>query len=375
MLDAGYKRVSQAAEIPTRSPELHTHERLSEELIIQDFGYLQVYVSNSSQQESEVFFDDLSVMQLSSNVVRAHDYYPYGLKMVTGLGNIEDEDYRWGFQGAFSEEDEETGWNSFQYRSWDPVVSRWISPDPARQYFSPYMGMGNNPINQIDPDGAYSKFGAWWRNGFSSNGLTQSGGEWGYMRKMGNSTSFEVNGKVQSVQESEYVFGENKDLNNLRDIALNGTNISFDNFVGYDFDVKNVALSSAQLGAGLWFTERANSIREATFSGNKWTAKALANSSDKAPLFATRIGGGTKTLNFISAVKIGGSVASVYSYYDNYHQYRSKNLSLTSLIIEQTSNTIGFIPTYGTAWSIGWEAGKRWGPSKWYGNDDTKWLR
>ncbi|MCG8387834.1 MAG: hypothetical protein MJA30_19940, partial [Cytophagales bacterium] len=182
MLDAGYKRVSQAAEIPTRSPELHTHERLSEELIIEDFGYLQVYVSNSSQQETEVFFDDLSVMRLSSNVVRAHDYYPYGLKMVTGLGNIEDEDYRWGFQGAFAEEDEETGWNSFELRMYDPVIGRWTSTDPAGQFWSPYLGMGNSPINQVDPDGAFSKFGAWWRNGFSMDGVYQSGGEWGYSR-------------------------------------------------------------------------------------------------------------------------------------------------------------------------------------------------
>ena len=30
---------------------------------------------------------------------------------------------------------------------------RWLNPYPARQYHSPYLGMGNNPIIRIDPDG------------------------------------------------------------------------------------------------------------------------------------------------------------------------------------------------------------------------------
>ena len=36
---------------------------------------------------------------------------------------------------------------------YDPVIGRWISPDPYGQYWSPYVGMGNNPVNRFDPDG------------------------------------------------------------------------------------------------------------------------------------------------------------------------------------------------------------------------------
>ncbi|UXX80879.1 hypothetical protein N7E81_07170 [Reichenbachiella carrageenanivorans] len=36
------------------------------------------------------------------------------------------------------------------------VTSRWLTDDPMRQYASPYVGMGNDPVNQIDPDGALS---------------------------------------------------------------------------------------------------------------------------------------------------------------------------------------------------------------------------
>lgn len=36
---------------------------------------------------------------------------------------------------------------------YDPVIGRWMAVDPSRQFWSGYLGMGNNPINGIDPDG------------------------------------------------------------------------------------------------------------------------------------------------------------------------------------------------------------------------------
>lgn len=41
----------------------------------------------------------------------------------------------------------------------DPILGRWHSPDPAQQYVSPYMAMGNNPVNRIDPNGMDDD---WW---------------------------------------------------------------------------------------------------------------------------------------------------------------------------------------------------------------------
>ena len=46
-----------------------------------------------------------------------------------------------------------TGWNAFEARQYDPVIGRWTSTDPAREFASPYVGMGNNPILYSDPDG------------------------------------------------------------------------------------------------------------------------------------------------------------------------------------------------------------------------------
>lgn len=42
---------------------------------------------------------------------------------------------------------------AFQLRLWDGRLGRWLSPDPYGQYASPYLGMGNNPLSLIDPDG------------------------------------------------------------------------------------------------------------------------------------------------------------------------------------------------------------------------------
>ncbi len=55
--------------------------------------------------------------------------------------------------------------------------------------------MGISPISYIDPNGAYSKFGAWWRNGFSSENLVEVNGDWGYTTaEMTGNGSFGLDG-------------------------------------------------------------------------------------------------------------------------------------------------------------------------------------
>ncbi len=62
--------------------------------------------------------------------------------------------YRYGFRGQ--ESDPETGKEAFQLRLWDSRIGRWLTTDPYGQFASPYLGMGNNPITMVDPDGGYS---------------------------------------------------------------------------------------------------------------------------------------------------------------------------------------------------------------------------
>ena len=77
------------------------------------------------------------------------DYYPFGSPMPNKTTT--DGLYRYAFQGQ--ELDPETGMEAFQLRLWDGRIGRWLTVDPMGQYASPYLGMGNNPITGIDPDG------------------------------------------------------------------------------------------------------------------------------------------------------------------------------------------------------------------------------
>ncbi|TCK64997.1 RHS repeat-associated protein, partial [Winogradskyella wandonensis] len=78
------------------------------------------------------------------------DYYPFGMPMPNR--NIEGN-YRYGYQGEYAEKEEVGSTNSFELRLWDSRIGRWMTIDPAGQYASPYLGMGNNPISRVDPDG------------------------------------------------------------------------------------------------------------------------------------------------------------------------------------------------------------------------------
>ncbi len=92
------------------------------------------------------------IQRMDPNPSTTTDYYPFGMAM-PGRQTIGGEQYRYAFQGQ--EKDQETGKEAFELRLWDARIGRWLTTDPAGQYSSPYLGMGNNPINGTDPDGAF----------------------------------------------------------------------------------------------------------------------------------------------------------------------------------------------------------------------------
>jgi RHS repeat-associated protein len=89
-----------------------------------------------------------------SDIVAGGDFYPYGLEIVDR--QIKRESYRYGYQGKYSELDQETNWNHFELREYDAVIGRTTTPDPAMQFHSSYMWVGNNPIIGTDPTGGLS---------------------------------------------------------------------------------------------------------------------------------------------------------------------------------------------------------------------------
>jgi RHS repeat-associated protein len=161
-------QVGDEAEIPSDAAAalIHQHQKLEMEVAIEKQGTIYVYLSVDDRQNMDVYFDDLKVTHALNDIVTGGDYYPFG-SVMTGR-EITRDDYRFGYQGQFSEKDEETGWNAFEARNYDPVIRRWMIPDPAKQHWSPYLAFSNNPINHVDPDGQWDfgqKVANWFRFG------------------------------------------------------------------------------------------------------------------------------------------------------------------------------------------------------------------
>lgn len=120
-------------------------------------GYAYVYVSNESDEM--VYFDNLQVSHQRGRIIEENHYYAYGLRIssVSSRKLAHANDGRiannYLFQGAFSEMDDDIGWNDFELRNYDPQTGRWAQADPFNQFASPYSGMGGNPVNLIDPSG------------------------------------------------------------------------------------------------------------------------------------------------------------------------------------------------------------------------------
>ena len=100
------------------------------------------------------------------------DYYPGGFEMP---GRQKGSSYRFGYQGQFAEKDEETGFNQFEAREYDPRIMRWMVTDPAGQYWSSYESMGNEWTNTMDPTGEWGGERRSFIENFRANDPTLSG--------------------------------------------------------------------------------------------------------------------------------------------------------------------------------------------------------
>lgn len=161
----------------------HEHLQFENDIVVAPEGkFIYLWVSNESE-DTRVWFDDFTVTHQSTFVAQATDYGVWGDVLREQKSDVL-EKYRFGYQGQFAEKDEETGWNHFELREYDPVIGRWTVTDPYGQYWSPYTSVGNNPINSIDASGGYSqgwaKFLAWITPGVDVSDVYEEGGEYGY---------------------------------------------------------------------------------------------------------------------------------------------------------------------------------------------------
>jgi RHS repeat-associated protein len=182
LVDAGWQRVVDSAGFDVGEEALaNRHERIAFEqpIYVPENGYIYIWVSNESEG-TKVWFDDVKITHTQITVTQASDYGVWG-DVLREL-KAPEFTYRHGYQGNFSEKDKETGWNHFELREFDPVIGRWLVKDPYREFWSPYIGMGNNPVSGIDPDGGKVK--RFWK------GIVNPNGNWERFQNWAFGTSF-----------------------------------------------------------------------------------------------------------------------------------------------------------------------------------------
>jgi RHS repeat-associated protein len=132
------------------------HQQLLLSKAITEEGYIYIYVSNESNLNVNVYFDDLKITHTAADmVVQANDYYPFGLTMKpSDFQRDGEQGNKFLYNGIELQTD--LGWDNYlaEYRSYDPALGRWGQIDPkASERESLYVGMGNNPIFYSDPLG------------------------------------------------------------------------------------------------------------------------------------------------------------------------------------------------------------------------------
>ncbi|MBQ20898.1 MAG: hypothetical protein CMD31_09100 [Flavobacteriales bacterium] len=180
---------------------ISTYERdVTTSNIIQDYsitGTKLIGMYDPDTEESRYFiYDHLGNVRATFRenmgaieLLSVSDFYPFGMVM-PGRNAISTLDkLNLSYQGK---ELDQTGFHHFGSRQWDARLGRWITTDPANQFYSPYLGMGNIPVTMIDPNGELAWFipviigayiGGSLANGSYNPGSWDFGSKktWGYM--------------------------------------------------------------------------------------------------------------------------------------------------------------------------------------------------
>ena len=107
------------------------------------------------------FFDNLAVKHYSGPMLEETHYYPFGLTMA-GISSMVLKPYYAGNKYLYNgkelqnkEFSDGTGLEDYDCgaRMYDPQIGRFVQQAPFGQFSSPYVGIGNDPMNLIDPSG------------------------------------------------------------------------------------------------------------------------------------------------------------------------------------------------------------------------------
>lgn len=275
------------------------------------------------------------------------------------------------------EKDDETGYSYFGARYYDSELSVWLSVDPMAfkyPYQSPYSYVGNRPINTIDLWGLDEIKDPNGNNGNAGDGYKQT-----YDKKYLYGDGLQT--KVWN-PNLEYTNSENGG-----NLACSSAKGGYENYTGDAIDFENYQTDGNQQVSkdGL----SADFIASICFSGTVAISRSgfniINNEVVRQQIFNNSIVSKGQPIVDIVPLKIpkalkivgkyGGLGFTFYGVYDINNQWINNQISTSKMAVEQFSNGIGAIPVFGTGWSIGWNLGKIWGPSTWYGTNDNKYFK
>ncbi|MFA6925253.1 MAG: hypothetical protein WC223_13490 [Bacteroidales bacterium] len=304
----------------------------------------------------------------TADVQAFYDYYG-GVGMVMPGRSWESTKYRFGAQG--SEVDEEINGTrntiSTYFREGDLRKMQWDTPDPKTKdtpWESPYSFMSGNPVKNNDPLG-------------DADGDPESGG---------TPSKFKLD-------DRGFATGTTSAQSSLRDPSIDLKKYEHlmnpytpsQTFIG---PADKPASSSSNAPATFAFMQTAKTPTSTTsknstaltWGGNllstggvlfyskqlgTWTGKDLLPRSLSWGGNAATGGKFSFARSISRPLSFAGNAIGFYNMYDVNKQWLNQRITTSEMIIEQVSNGISFIPTWGTAWSIGWNLGKEYGPSTW----------
>ncbi|OGX91457.1 hypothetical protein BEN49_19660 [Hymenobacter coccineus] len=114
-------------------------------------GYVVASAQNGSPKD--VWLDDFTLRTTTvAMIVQENHYDPWGQNLVDiEVAGTPDCKQQYGNQERL--DDDGLEWVDHGARYYDSQLGRWHVPDPADQFSSPYLAMGNNPVVHTDPDG------------------------------------------------------------------------------------------------------------------------------------------------------------------------------------------------------------------------------
>lgn len=127
---------------------------------IKEAGYIFVYLSYENESNAFVYFDDFKVNHTKGQIMQYNEYYPFGLQTQTSWTRNETTPNNYLYNGP-TETNVTTGWNETMFRSYDPVLGRFMQVDPMASQFgslTPYNYAANNPAVMNDPTGLYPRW-------------------------------------------------------------------------------------------------------------------------------------------------------------------------------------------------------------------------